>query len=331
MRLLKGSKEAAERAVRQRLKWVAAYREIGDAGVVCHRYGISRPTLRKWLRRFDADGEAGLKERSRRPLSSPAKKVSADVEQRILSLRRERHLGVKRIRAELRRLHDVHLSSAVIHKALVRHELNVVPRRKRARHKPKRYSRPVPGDCVQMDVGKIRAGLYQFTAIDDCSRYLVAGLARRPSGAATLAFLDQVLAEMPCAIQRIQTDRGTEFFAEKVQRRLMAETIKFRPIPPRSPPLNGKVERAQRPVLEEFWPTVDARAPDIGDQLAVWMHHYNWDRPHEALGGLCPIDRVCERLDKTPLWGEVDAAYDPTKERIQVREYAVEMALRKLK
>ena len=328
---MKESKEAAERAVRQRLKWVAAYREIGDAGVVCRRYGISRPTLRKWLRRFDADGEAGLKERSRRPLSSPAKKVSADVEQRILSLRRERHLGVKRIRAELRRLHDVHLSSAVIHKALVRHELNVVPRRKRARHKPKRYSRPVPGDRVQMDVCKIRPGLYQFTALDDCSRYLVAGLARRASATATLAFLDQVLDEMPFAIQRIQTDRGTEFFAEKVQRRLMAETIKFRPIPPRSPHLNGKVERAQRTVLEEFWTTVDARAPDVSDQLAVWVHHYNWDRAHEALGGRCPIDRVCERLDKTPLWGDVGAAYDEARERIQVREYAVEMALRKLK
>jgi len=118
---------------------------------------------------------------------------------------------------------------------------------------------------------------------------------------------------------------------EKGQRRLMAETIKFRPIPPRSPHLNGKVERAQRTVLEEFWTTVNARAPDVGGQLAVWVHHYNWDRPHEALGGLCPIDRVCECIDKTPLWGDVNAAYDETRERTQVREYAVEMTLRKLK
>src|SRR4051812_20531086 len=138
----KERKEAAERAIRQRRKWIAAYYEIGDAGAVCCRFGISRPTLRKWLRRFDAGGEAGLKEQSRRPHSSPVKKVSADVEQWILLLRRERRLGVKRIRAELRRLHDVHLSPAVIHKVLVRHELNVLPRRKRTRHKPKRYSRP---------------------------------------------------------------------------------------------------------------------------------------------------------------------------------------------
>jgi transposase InsO family protein len=302
MTLSREKKEAAERATRQRLKWIQAYREIGEAGAVCRRFGISRPTLRKWLQRFDAEGETGLHELSRRPHNSPAKKVSVDTEKLILALRRERRLGVKRIRAELRRLHDVQLSPSVIHKVLVRHDLNVLPRRKRVRHKPKRYSRPVPGDRVQMDVCKIRPGLYQFTAIDDCSRYLVTGLARRPSAAAALAFLDQVLDEMPFAIQRIQTDRGAEFFAEKVQRRLMAETIKFRPIPPRSPHLNGKIERAQRTVLEEFWPTVDARAPDVGDQLAVWVHHYNWDRPHESLGGQCPIDRICERIDKTLLW-----------------------------
>jgi transposase-like protein len=92
----KERKEIAERAVRQRQKWIATYHEIGDAGAVCRRFGVSRPTLRKWLRRFDVHGEAGLNEQSRRPISSPAKKVSADVEQWILSLRRERRRGVKR-------------------------------------------------------------------------------------------------------------------------------------------------------------------------------------------------------------------------------------------
>ena len=189
----------------------------------------------------------------------------------------------------------------------------------------------MPGDRVQIDNCKIRPGLYQFAAIDDCSRDLVVGLAPRPSAAAALTFLEQILDEVPFAIQRVQTDRGAGFFAERVQRRLMAETIKFRPIPPRSPHLTGKVERAQRTVLEEFWATVDARASDIGDQLAVWVHHYNWDRPHEALGGLCPIDRVCERADKTPTWAGVNDAYNVARERAQVREHAVEMALRALK
>ena len=58
--------------------------------------------------------------------------------------------------------------------------------------------------------------------------------------------------------------------------------IKFRPIKPRSPHLNGKVERSQRADLEEFWPTVDPRSPDIGERLAEWQHFWNWERPHSG-------------------------------------------------
>ena len=173
--------------------------------------------------------------------------------------------------------------------------------------------------------------MYQFTAIDDCSRFLVVGLARPPTAQTTLTFLDQVLEEMPFAIQRIQTDRGAEFFAEEAQRRLMTETIRFRPIPPRSPHLNGKVERAQRTVLEEFWAATDAKASDIADQLALWAHHYNWERPYEGLHGLIPIDRVCELADQTPLWSEVSEAYDPEKEHVRVRDHDVDVSLPTLK
>ena len=307
------------------------YRVLGDAGAVCRRFGVSRPTLRKWLRRYGREGEAGLRARSRRPHHSPALKVGDTQQALILRLRRERRLGVKRLRNELQRLHDLRLSAATIHKVLARHGVSVLPTRKRGRHKPKRYERPVPGDRVQMDTCKIRAGLYQFTAIDDCSRFVVAGLARRRSADAAVAFLDQVLEEMPFSIQRVQTDRGAEFFAEEVQRRLMGEAIRFRPIPPRSPQLNGKVERAQRTILEEFWAMADPKATDVGEQLALWVHHYNWHRSHKSLHGDTPVDRVCQRADKTPLWVAVCEAYDPAKERIQVRHHAIDIALRALK
>ena len=62
---------------------------------------------------------------------------------------------------------------------------------------------------------------------------------------------------MPFPIQQSQTDRGREFFAYKVQQRLMEWAIKFGPIKPRSPHLNGKVERSQKTDLHEFWSTVD--------------------------------------------------------------------------
>jgi hypothetical protein len=99
----------------------------------------------------------------------------------------------------------------------------------------------------------------------------------------------------------------------------MDEAIRFRPIPPRSPHLNGKVERAQRTTLEEFWAATDPKAVDVADH-----------RSHESLHGDTPIDRVCRRADKTPLWAAVSDAYDPAKEHIQIRQHAVEMALRTL-
>ena len=79
----------------------------------------------------------------------------------------------------------------------------------------------------------------------------------------TLRFLEKVVEEMPFPIQRIQTDRGLEFFALKVQERLMEWGIKFRPIRPASPHLNGKVERAQKTDLDEFYSTVNLDAPDL--------------------------------------------------------------------
>src|SRR3712207_7007874 len=74
---------------RTRLGWVRLYEQVGNAGVVCRRCGISRPTLRKWWRRYRAEGEAGLEARSRRPHRSPDRKVFA--EQEALILRSEEH------------------------------------------------------------------------------------------------------------------------------------------------------------------------------------------------------------------------------------------------
>lgn len=79
------------------------------------------------------------------------------------------------------------------------------------------------------------------TAIDDCSRFKVLQLFPRRTATNILKFLDTVLEQMPFAIPRIQTDRGKEFFAYSVQVRLMEWAIKFRPIKPGSPHVNGKV------------------------------------------------------------------------------------------
>jgi transposase InsO family protein len=314
-----------------RLGWVRLYEQTGNAALVCRRCGISAPTLRKWVRRYEAEGLDGLEDRSRRPKTSPQQRVFAKEEQLILGLRRTRHLGIKRLRNELLRLHGLKLALGTIHAVLVRHGENRLRRPKLQRKGTRRYSRPVPGERVQMDVCKIGKGIFQYTAVDDCTRYRVLGLAPDKTATSTLAFLDQVIAGMPFPIQRIQTDRGAEFFAYEVQERLMRERIRFRPIRPRSPHLNGKVERSQRTDLEEFWPTVDFAQPDLDGQLASWLRFYNHERPHDSLQGQTPVQRLAELQHRIPSASEVAAAYDPAREDFRTRHYLFDQAIRELK
>ena len=300
-----------------RLGWVRLYERLGNAGVVCRRCGIARPTLRKWWRRYQAEGEAGLETRSRRPHRSPNRKVFADEEALILRLRRERKLGIKMLRNEPARRHGLKLALDTIHKVLVRRGENQLRRPRLKRKGTRRYSRPVPGDRVQMDTCKIRPGLYQYTAIDDCSRFQVLGLYPRRTAANTRDFLKHVREEMPFPVQRVQTDRGGEFFAYEVQDDLREQHIKFRPNRPRAPHLNGKVERVQRTALEEFWPTVDPKDPDLAAQLEQWRSFYNHHRPHSALGGSTPAERITELTATIPSLEAIHAAYDPSREFIR--------------
>ncbi len=215
---------------RARLGWVEQFKATNDAGFVCRRNGISRPTLRKWIRRYDALGLEGLNDQSRRPRSSPQTKVTEKMVDLILDMRKNRKLGCKRISNELLRLHEISLSPPTVQKILNRNDKRHLPNQVKKRKSPKRYNRPIPGDRVQMDVCKIAPGRYHYAAVDDCTRYKVMGLYPRRTGANTILFLERVIEEMPFPIQRIQTDRGREFFAVKVQNWLHEHCIKFRPI-----------------------------------------------------------------------------------------------------
>lgn len=311
--------------VRKRLKWIEYYQQVGNLALASRRCGISRFTLRKWLKRYQAEGLPGLEDKSRCPKHSPNQKIGQKEERWILELRAKRNLGARRIQTELIRLHDFRISLDTIHKVLKRHK--VPPLKRPKRRGIKRYSRPIPGDRIQMDTMKVAPGVIQYTAVDDCTRYRVLAIYPRKTGANTLKFLDHVIEEMPFPIQRIQTDRGTEFFATKVQEKMMEYCIKFRPIRPASPHLNGKVERSQRTDIEEFYATVDLKDQDFPALLDEWQHHYNWHRPHGGLNGKAPMERYFEVANKTPFSDEVEEKYDISKERIRESNYRVDLKL----
>ena len=316
--------------VQKRLKWVQLYEKRGDAGVVCRRCGISRPTLRKWWHRYQAQGVEGLRARSRCPHTSPAQKVNEQQQAWIMAMRTQRKLGARRIQTELVRLHDCKRSLATIHNTLTKNAVKPLIRQRKKKDY-KRYSRSIPGERVQMDTCKIAPGIYQYTAVDDCSRYRALGVYSRRTAANTLTFLDRVVEQMPFPIQRIQTDRGREFFAVNVQKKLMELGIKFRPNKPASSTYNGKVERSQRTDKEEFYPTVTLDLEALDEPLAEWQHYYNWNRAHGALKGLTPMEMISKLSDETPFWDQAHGNYDITKERIQDAHYQIDLALRKLK
>lgn len=116
--------------LRRKRVWVQLYAETKDAGLVCRRCGISRPTLRPWWERFQRKGDAGLVSLSRRPHHSPCRVLDRERIDLILVLRDERKLGPKRIQAELLRHHDLRLSTATIWKVLHAHERVPLVRRR---------------------------------------------------------------------------------------------------------------------------------------------------------------------------------------------------------
>lgn len=132
-----------------------------------------------------------------------------------MELRRECPAGARRIQYELGQLHGFHLSLASIHKVLSQNNAKRLKRHQRVN----RYERPVRGERVQVDTIKIAPRLYQYTAIDDCTRWLMTTLYPRRTARNSVEFLEIVKDAMPFSVQRIQTERGTEFTTTWFKRR----------------------------------------------------------------------------------------------------------------
>jgi transposase len=152
----------------------------------CRHFGISRQAFYKWKKRFDEHGEAGLCDRSRAPHHSP-KATSPEVISKMLYLREHYHFGPGKIADYLKRYHDVSVATSSVHRILRKHGLNRLPANQKHRPHAKRwtrYEKAQPGHRLQMDVKFLeripgtRKRLYQFTAIDDCTRIRVLSLRR---------------------------------------------------------------------------------------------------------------------------------------------------------
>ncbi len=274
---------------------------------VCRRFGISRKSFYKWKRRHVEHGDAGLCDRPRTPHRSP-RATAREVVSKILYLRQHYHFGPGRIAAYLHRFHRIKIATSSVHRILARHGMRRLPANQK--HQPhgkrwQRYEKPQPGHRLQLDVKFLeripgtRRRLYQFTAIDDCTRIRVLKVFDACNQRAAIAFIDEVLRRLPFRVHVVQTDNGAEF---QSQFHWHLETLDIRHvyIRPRTPRLNGKVERSHRVDDQEFYQLLDKDgiSDDIhlfNEKLREWEDYYNYHRPHGALAGQTPYERLLEK------------------------------------
>ena len=137
---------------------------------------------------------------------------------------------------------------------------------------------------------------YQYTAIDDATRVRALQIYQRHTQQNAIAFIDHVVGKFPFRIHTIRTDRGHEFQA-LFHWHVADLGMRHVYIKPRTPQLNGKVERSHRTDQQEFYQLLSYKGDlDLEQRLSEWETFYNYDRPHAAFGGKTPYEALRERL-----------------------------------
>ena len=292
---------------------------------VAKELGVSRQCAHRWIARFRAEGEAGLADRSSRPLRCP-RRTSAAVEQQVLRLRkRERH-GQDWIGPELGI--PARTVSAILRRHRVPYLRECDPLTGEVIRSSKttavRYEHDHPGSLVHMDVKKVgkihdgggwkahgrsmgstgakkraRIGFdYIHSVVDDHSRLAYSEVLADEKGPTCAAFLLRAAAYFAehgiARIERVMTDNHLSYKRSYDVAAAMATlTARHVFIRPHCPWQNGKVERFNRTLQVEWayrqiFLSNDARTA----ALAPWLEFYNTGRRHSAIGGLPPISRL---------------------------------------
>ena len=269
-------------------------------------HGVTGPSARKWLGRYLAEGELGLRDRSSRPKVSP-RRIKPEKALAIIELRRRRliqariaaSLGVSKStvgrvlkRAGLSRLSDLEPCEPVV-----------------------RYEHERPGDLIHIDTKKLgrieRMGKrvpgspyrsvgagweHLFVAIDDHSRMGFTDLYPDEAQANAVQFLQNSVAylrSLGVVARRILTDNGPAFRSKAFAQACRDLELKHSFTRPYRPQTNGKAERFIQSALREWAYGIPYNhSTERSAMLERWIHHYNWHRPHQGIKGLAPAGRL---------------------------------------
>ena len=271
-------------------------------------YGVSAKIVARWVERYKAEGRTGMADRSSRPNAMPGMTEQA-VAERIVALRRQRLTG-RHIAME------VGVSPATVSRVLKRAGLSRL-RDIEPAEPIRRYEREKPGDMIHIDIkklgrfrqvghritgdpqkGKSRGAGWEFVhvCIDDASRIAFSQILPDEKQESAIAFLKAAVAyyaSLGVAIARVMTDNGSCYRSKAFARACRDLGLKHIRTRPYTPKTNGKAERFIQTALREWayaiaYPSSDHRAAE----LPIWLHRYNWHRPHGSLKSKPPISRL---------------------------------------
>jgi putative transposase len=292
----------------KRLKWFDWHKRNGEnVSRTCRHFGISRSTFYRWKGRYDPWRLETLEGRSTRPRRCRRRSWTSEQVTAVLQVRLEHpRWGKAKLRVLLLQ-QGIRVSESAVgrilshlrEQGLLREGRRPIYARKRRHVRPHAtpWSRDLrarmPGDLIQLDTLDVNADTNRhfkhFSMVDVFSRYGLMEIRGRATAVTAKESLERMLERSPFPVKAIQVDGGSEFMAEFEQ--FCAERkIKLYTLPPRSPKLNGRVERCQRTHTEEFYQCCDASAnvASLAQALAKWEAEYNRIRPHQALGYITP-------------------------------------------
>jgi transposase InsO family protein len=285
------------------------------------RFQVAVPTAQRWAQRYREQGEAGMADRSSRPRRSP-RRTPTRTERRIIKLRWLRRWGPARIGYHLG------LHPSTVHKVLARYQMARLDWLDRPTSRViRRYQHAQPGDLVHVDIKKLgrvpdggghrvhgrQAGKtikkstkpgYAFihNAVDDYSRLAYSEILDDEKKETAAAFWQRAhafFARHDVVVRRVLTDNGSCYRSQAFADAL--GSIKHKRTRPYRPQTNGKVERFNRTLLDEWaYAHLYRTEAERVTVFPIWLHHYNHHRGHTALKGKPPATR----LGVTNLCGE---------------------------
>lgn len=303
---------------KERVRWLSCWQALRQRGLssteAAQTLDIPRSTLYRWQQRLRAGGPAALEDKSRRPHRRRQPTWSPELADAVLKLREQYpRWGKDKLVVLLRRERwtvSASMVGRILKRLKARGVLREPPRgriaarkgqrpRPYAVRKPKDYQVKAPGDLVQLDTLDVRplpnVVIKHYTARDVVSRWDVVAAHTRATANTATSFLDILLARMPFPVRALQVDGGSEFEAA-FERACQERGIKLFVLPPRSPKLNGCVERAHRTHTEEFYEVYygELDMTSLGHALEEWETVYNHVRPHQALDNKTPAEYLTQ-------------------------------------